>query len=147
MPERLYHHSDFSPAELAATRRRSISVCIPARDEGETIGAIVSAVVDNFMLSAGGVDLIDEVVVVDDGSIDQTYDIALGAGAKVVSSPGRGGGKGEAMHIAVQASEGDLIVFLDWDPQRGREGQRAGSPTDHLLAVPGALLDPPAACR
>jgi glucosyl-3-phosphoglycerate synthase len=115
MPERLYHYSDFSAPELAANRRRSISVCIPARNEEETIGAIVNAVVKSFTRAGGGIDLVDEVVVVDDGSTDQTHDIALGAGAKVVRSTGRSGGKGEAMHLALGASEGDLIVFLDGD--------------------------------
>jgi glucosyl-3-phosphoglycerate synthase len=109
-----FHHTDFSPETLAAGRQLSVSVCIPARNEAATIGAIVQSVRTHFSAQAGGVDLVDEIVVVDDGSTDQTAEIADRAGATVVQVIG-GGGKGEAMRYALQSSTGDVVVFLDGD--------------------------------
>ena len=54
----------------------SISVCLPARDEAATIGPIVAEVV--------GLPAVDEVVVIDDGSTDDTAAVASTAGARVV---------------------------------------------------------------
>jgi glucosyl-3-phosphoglycerate synthase len=116
VPSRLdFHHTDFTPETLAAHRQLSVSVCIPARNEAATIGSIVRSVRRHFSAEAGGVDLVDEIVVVDDGSSDMTAEIAQTAGAKVVQVSSGGGGKGEAMQIAIQSSSGDLIVFLDGD--------------------------------
>jgi glucosyl-3-phosphoglycerate synthase len=115
MPGRIHNHNEFQPGQLAADRRRSVSVCIPARNEEGTVGGIVRTVRDRFTALGGGVDLVDEIVVVDDGSSDRTAEVAEDAGAKVVQVEGSTGGKGEAMSLAVQASAGDLIVFLDGD--------------------------------
>lgn len=115
MPRRVYNHQEFDPGKLAAIRRRSVSVCIPARNEEGTVGAIVRSVRDRFMAEAGGVDLVDEIVVVDDGSSDRTAEIAERAGARIARDEHSRGGKGEAMRLAVQASSGELIVFLDGD--------------------------------
>jgi glucosyl-3-phosphoglycerate synthase len=113
---RTYHHGDFPVAAvLAAKGRRAVSVCIPARDEGSTVGSVVRAVVQPFLASAGGSGLVDEVLVLNDGSSDDTAEQARAAGARVVSSHGDEGGKGQAMAAALEACDGDLIVFLDAD--------------------------------
>jgi glucosyl-3-phosphoglycerate synthase len=100
---------------LGAKGDRTVSVCIPARDEGSTVGSVVRAVVQPFLASAGGNGLVDEVLVLNDGSIDDTAEQARAAGAKVVSSPGSDGGKGQAMAAALEAAGGDVIVYLDAD--------------------------------
>jgi glucosyl-3-phosphoglycerate synthase len=115
MPNRNFEHTDFTAEALAAGRQRSVSVCIPARNESATIGPIVATILSHFVRSAGGVDLVDEVVVIDDGSNDATAEVAQRAGAKVVAANGGAGGKGEAMTLAVQASDGDVVLFLDGD--------------------------------
>jgi glucosyl-3-phosphoglycerate synthase len=110
-----FHHTDFAPETLARGRQLSVSVCIPARNEEATIAAIVHSVRTHFSAEAGGVDLVDEIVVVDDGSSDRTAEVADRAGATVVQIKGSRGGKGEAMQFAIQSSTGDVIVFLDGD--------------------------------
>jgi glucosyl-3-phosphoglycerate synthase len=107
-----YHHGDFPVADLLAAKgERTVSVCIPARDEGSTVGSVVRAVVQPFLASAGGNGLVDQVLVLTDDTAEQ----ALAAGARVVASQGSEGGKGQAMAAALEAASGDLIVFLDAD--------------------------------
>ena len=84
-----------------------ISVCIPARDEGATVGAIVGRILD--ALAA----LVDEVLVVDDHSTDGTAVAAERAGARVVRSDGHG--KGAALWKATASATGDVLVFCDAD--------------------------------
>jgi glucosyl-3-phosphoglycerate synthase len=113
---RTYHHGDFSVDRVRAAKgRRTVSVCIPARDESSTVGSVVRAVVQPFLARAGGNGLVDEVLVLDDGSADDTAERAREAGARVVASPEGGGGKGQAMAAALEAADGDVVVFLDAD--------------------------------
>jgi glucosyl-3-phosphoglycerate synthase len=80
-----------------------VSVVIPARDEAATVAGVVRAAVEAA----------DEVVVVNDGSTDDTAGAARAAGARVVSTPPQG--KGRAMRAGLAASSGDLVVFADAD--------------------------------
>lgn len=116
---RLFSASDFAAAELAAAKgARFVSVCLPARDEAETIGAIVATIRRELV---DAVALVDEVLVVDDGSVDGTATTAAGAGASVVAvadvlpGSGPGQGKGNALWKALGAAKGDLLVFCDAD--------------------------------
>jgi glucosyl-3-phosphoglycerate synthase len=106
-------------ADLVAAKRalgHSISVCLPARNEASTIGAIVTEVSE--LVGAG---LVDEIIVIDDGSTDATAEIARGAGANVLAEAavlpeaGPGSGKGNALWKSLQACEGDLLCWLDAD--------------------------------
>jgi glucosyl-3-phosphoglycerate synthase len=116
--ERTYHHSAFPPELVAAERTLSISVCLPARDEAATIGAIVQ---DLMPLLACGV--VDQVVVVDD-STDGTAEIARSLGAEVHMQaelcPGLGPvlGKGDAMWRALSVLRGDVVCYLDADSRQ-----------------------------
>lgn len=114
---RTHHHGEFDAAVLAARRPGPVSVCVPARDEERTVGAVVGAVRRHLTAAGGGVDLVDEIVVVDDGSLDATAERAAEAGAVVVRSgvPRGTGGKGAAMAAGAAASIGELVVFLDAD--------------------------------
>ncbi len=113
---RRYHHGQFDPAQLVAVKgARRISVCIPARDEASTIGRIVSSIGTDLTGRTGGPPLVDEIVVIDDGSRDRTAELARAAGAEVVRGETDGGGKGQAMRSSLKAADGDLIAFLDGD--------------------------------
>src|SRR3984957_9859607 len=110
---RSFHHRDFGRERLVEAKRgRRISVCVPARDEEATVGDVVTAICSQLM-GAGA--LVDELVVVDDGSSDATAAVARAAGADVVPGAAGGGGKGQAMWTAVAATDGDLVVFCDAD--------------------------------
>jgi len=96
----------------------AVSVCIPCKNEAETIGALVSTIRASLMGEAG---LVDELVVLDDRSVDETARIAREAGAGVVHIEdihdryGVGRGKGNVLWASLLASHGDLVVWLDGD--------------------------------
>jgi glucosyl-3-phosphoglycerate synthase len=114
----LFHHSHFPPELIAAERECTVSVCVPARDEADTIGPIVDSLVRMRELGA-----IDQVVVVD-ASRDGTGDIAARHGAEVHAQaglmPGFGPvlGKGDAMWRALSVLSGDVVCFVDADSEQ-----------------------------
>ena len=80
-----------------------VSVVIPALNEAESIGAVVTA------MPWGE---IAECIVVDNGSTDGTAEIAALAGARVIASER---GYGAAMSAGVAVAVGEVLVFLDGD--------------------------------
>lgn len=119
MPIPTYDHQQFSAAQLTELKGEvTISVALPAMNEAATIGPIVSAIYDELIAEHP---LVDELVVVDDHSTDETAMIAGSAGAKVISAAdiladyGRGHGKGEALWKSLYATSGDLIAWCDAD--------------------------------
>jgi glucosyl-3-phosphoglycerate synthase len=115
--DRTFAHGTFALGDLVRDRDRSVSVCLPARDEAATIAPIVRSVV--ALRDAG---LVDQVVVVDD-SQDGTAQLAADAGAEVhdqsslMAGYGPVRGKGDAMWRALSVVHGDLVVFLDADTE------------------------------
>ncbi len=95
-----------------------ISVVIPARNEAATIGGIVAAIRDALVEHTP---LVDELLVIDSDSTDDTAAIAAKAGAQVYSAADirpdlcRYAGKGEALWKAQFVTTGDIVVFIDAD--------------------------------
>jgi glucosyl-3-phosphoglycerate synthase len=121
---RTFNHRDFPVDRLVEAKgNRRISVCLPARNEAPTIGPIVAAIRRHLMRKQP---LIDEVVVIDDGSTDGTPGRAAGAGARVFAAGdvapelGPGSGKGNAMWKSLLATEGDFVVWCDSDVRNFR---------------------------
>ncbi len=112
-----FSHAQFPLARLAPERAQTISVCLPARDEASTIGAILEQLVP---LREGR--LIEQILVVDNSS-DGTGEIARALGVDVRAQeqlmPEHGPvlGKGDAMWRALPILTGDVVCFLDADSE------------------------------
>ena len=92
--------------------RNDISIIIPTHNESETIGNMVYKIKDLYP------DF--EVIVINDGSSDNTADIAKEAGAIVYSHP-YNIGNGAAVKSGIRIASGDVLVFMDGDGQHDPE--------------------------
>lgn len=127
-------------ALLSAKGSTRISVVLPARNEEETVGEIVAAVRRDLMEAAP---LVDELVVIDSRSVDDTAAQAVRAGAKVFAQDEilpemhdpRCDGKGEALWKSLAVTTGDLVVFVDADLREFR--------TSFVTGLLGPLLADP----
>jgi glycosyltransferase involved in cell wall biosynthesis len=86
----------------------AVSIVIPAYDEAAVIADVVSA-----LARAGGW---REILVVDDGSADETGPRAAAAGARVIRHP-YNKGNGAAVKTGVRQAEGEYVLILDADGQ------------------------------
>jgi 4,4'-diaponeurosporenoate glycosyltransferase len=95
----------------AASRRPAVSVIVPARDEEASIPALLASLRSQTASPL-------EVLVVDDGSSDETARLAADAGATVVHAPPLPhgwAGKPWACHLGSLVARGEVLVFLDAD--------------------------------
>lgn len=109
-----FDHSEFPLQELLERKRQTVTAVLPARDEADTVGSIVERIA-----ALGG--LVDQILVVDADSQDDTAEVAADAGAEVLQQaslvPEMGPvlGKGDAMWRALAAVRCDLVVYIDAD--------------------------------
>lgn len=88
---------------VRARRKHSVDVIIPAWNEADSIGYVVS----DFAR------VCDNVIVVDNVSPDNTAEIARQAGATVISQPTKG--YGDAIKTGLDSSEADILVVVEAD--------------------------------
>jgi len=81
-----------------------ISLIIPALNEADCLSQLLAEV---------PVGQLHQMIVVDNGSTDNTADVAREAGATVIAEPRRG--YGFACAAGAAAAEGDVLVFMDGD--------------------------------
>lgn len=98
-----------SGAVGASTRPLSVSVVLPCLDEAASVGQCVERA--RRALAEAGAD--GEVIVVDNGSTDDSSRVAAGAGARVVHEGRRG--YGSALRAGFAAARGDVVVMADAD--------------------------------
>ena len=84
-----------------------VDAVMPARNEAPTIAANIAATL--------GCRYVRRLIVVDDGSRDDTAEIARRAGAEVIQRPGSTGSKAHAMRDGVAASDASHVLFVDAD--------------------------------
>ena len=84
----------------------NISIIIPAINEEESIGLVLNDIPK---------DIAREIIVVDNGSHDNTANVAENLGAKVMLEPLRGYGSACLRGISVLKKDTDIVVFLDGD--------------------------------
>ena len=96
---------------------KTISVVIPALNEEDAIAQVIADIPKNVCLPDGHTGaIVQEIIVVDNGSTDTTAAIAKRSGARVVDEPRRGYGSACLAGIAALAeTPPDIVVFLDGD--------------------------------
>ncbi|MBN1222139.1 MAG: glycosyltransferase family 2 protein [Candidatus Aminicenantes bacterium] len=87
-----------------------VSVVIPAHNESDRIGEVLSVV-----LEAKAEGIVDEVIVVDDGSSDRTIDIVKNFHSVKSVAMSKNHGKGMAMYEGSRLARGKILLFLDAD--------------------------------
>ena len=122
--ESSFHHNEFADlkrlVKLKEQQGLSISAVLPTLNEAATIGPIVRSARQELMET---VPLIDELLVIDSDSSDDTRAIAESEGAQVVihqdvlPEHGARSGKGEALWKSLYETSGDLVAWSDTDIQ------------------------------
>jgi 4,4'-diaponeurosporenoate glycosyltransferase len=102
----------------AAWHGSTLSVVVPARDEEATLGRLLSSLATQTRPA-------HEVIVIDDGSTDETASVAAAHGAKVLTAgplPAGWTGKAWACQVGAAAATGTILVFLDADTWLAPDG-------------------------
>ena len=133
---RTYHADEFSLKRLLAAKQHTVALLLPAREVAQTIAPI--AATRGQTRDAG---LLDEVLVIDAASPDETATIARRAGLRVAQESellgeyGPAQGKGDAMWRGLAATDSEIVAFADTDTEDFHEG--------FLLGLIGPLLCDP----
>ncbi|HVF24453.1 MAG TPA: glucosyl-3-phosphoglycerate synthase [Anaerolineales bacterium] len=120
--ENTFHADEFKQLnELVKLKREqglTISVALPALNEEETMGHVIKTIRSALMKR---VPLLDEMVVIDSNSTDQTREIAEDLGIpvhihqQILPQYGARSGKGEALWKSLYCTTGDIIIWVDTD--------------------------------
>jgi len=120
--ENTFHSREFEDLErlvqLKEEQNLTISLGLPALNEAATVGRIIQ-VAQNILMRE--FPLLDEVVLIDSGSTDETVEIAQDLGipvyqhSDILAQYNNFRGKGEALWKSLHVLKGDLIAWIDTD--------------------------------
>ena len=116
IPLAVYHkYEEKKVSEKPISRYPTLSVIVPAHNEEKCIAGTIETLLEAYYPAH------KDIVVVDDGSTDGTYEIAepyISRGVKVVQRPQ--GGKAAALNTGLQFAQGEVIVCVDADSMVAR---------------------------
>jgi glucosyl-3-phosphoglycerate synthase len=117
-----FHYSEFNDlyrlVEEKQKKNLKISLCLPTLNEEKTIAKEIIIMKSELMTRYP---LVDELIVIDSGSTDNTVDIAGSFGAdvhianEILPDLEQFRGKGENLWKALYISKGDIIIYIDAD--------------------------------
>lgn len=120
--ENTYHSQEFADLERLLSLKEqqgvSISLGLPALNEAETVGNVIQTIKQALM---DDMPILDEIILIDSGSVDDTRQIASDLGIPVYVHqeilPGQGAyrGKGEALWKSLYMLSGDIVAWIDTD--------------------------------
>jgi hypothetical protein len=95
-------------AKSNTPRKRTVSVVIPTYNRADAVSTAIDSVLSQDLAP-------DEVIVVDDGSTDNTRAVLSGYGNRIIAIHRVNGGAGAARNTGVAQASGDWLAFLDSD--------------------------------
>jgi nucleotide-binding universal stress UspA family protein len=120
--ENTYHSREFMDLERLIEAKNnqglSISLGLPALNEATTVGKVIQTIKTALM---DEVPLLDEIVLIDSGSVDYTREIAADLGIpvyihqEILPQYDSYHGKGEALWKSLYVLNGDIIAWVDTD--------------------------------
>jgi len=120
--ENTYHADEFMDlkelVKLKQDQNLTISVALPALNEAKTVGLIIQTIKGQLMER---IPLVDEIVLMDSNSTDETREIALDLGIpvfihqQILPDYGPRRGKGEALWKSLHVTNGDILLWIDTD--------------------------------
>ena len=120
--ENTFHSREFADLErlvsLKESQNLTVSLGLPALNEAKTVGKVIQTVKTALM---DEIPLLDEIVLIDSGSIDYTREIAMDLGIpvhihhEILPKFGAFHGKGEALWKSLHILKGDIIAWIDTD--------------------------------
>ena len=121
--ENTFHSREFNDLNMLMTLKEkqgvTISIALPALNEAETVEKVIKTIKLTLM---DDLPLVDEIVLIDSNSTDNTVAIAQDCGIPtythqqiLVDEVGSYSGKGEALWKSLHVTKGDIIAWIDTD--------------------------------
>lgn len=123
------HHGGMILEELVSVVERNlqkrfqpfnhlVSIIVPGLNEENTVGDVLHKL---KLLDLQKLDIGKEIIFVDGGSIDKTYEVANSEKGVKVFRLSSGGGRGDAFRLGIEKARGDIIVFFPSDGEYSPE--------------------------